>query len=82
MSLAYAVVLVDDQMLKNQKRDTVAAAQHAADDKFRVIAQEARLTKVTRNPEPRVMTHAELRNAYPLANLEGLTGLYFTADIT
>lgn len=82
MPVAYAVVLVNDEFFKSQKRDTVQAAQAAADNKFEKIAQEARLTKVLRNPEPRVMTYDELRQAYPYANLDGITGLYFTADIT
>lgn len=82
MALAYAVVLVANDLYKNQKRDTVAAAQHAADEKFRKVAEEARCTKVTRNPEPREMTIDECRNLFPQSNLEGLTGLYFTADIS
>lgn len=82
MSLAYAVVLVDEELFKAQKRDVVAEAQRAADRRFEDIAVEARLTKVLRNPEPRVMTYEELRKMYPYAQLEHLTGLYFTADIT
>jgi hypothetical protein len=82
MAMAYAVVLVNDELFKHQKRDTVAEAQVAADDRFARIAVENRLTKVMRNPEPRVMTHEELRQGMPYANLDGLTGLYFTADIT
>ena len=82
MAVAYAVVLVNDEMLKHQKRDAYQEAQRAADQRFERLAQEARLTRVMRNPEPRTMTHEELRQAYPYMNLDGLTGLYFTADIT
>ena len=46
------------------------------------MAQEAMKATVTRNPEPRVMTYLEMRNAFPHTNLDGLVGLYFTADIT
>jgi hypothetical protein len=82
VSLAYAVVLVNDEMLKSHGRVTVQEAQAAADKRFEQIAIDSRCTNVLRNPEPRTMTHQELRQAYPYANLDGLTGLYFTADIT
>ena len=82
MPQAYAVILVNDEFFKSQKRDTVQAAQAAADKKFEAIATDARLTRVMRNPEPHVMSPDELRKAMPYANLDGLTGLYFTADIS
>ena len=82
MALAYAVIMVSDELLRVQRTDTLYRAQQAADEKFGKMAEEARLTRVTRNPEPRVMTPEELHNAFIGVNLEGLTGLYFTADIT
>jgi hypothetical protein len=82
MGMAYVIVLVNDDLWKHEKRATVQEAQAAADRKFEKLAVEARLTHVMRNPEPHVMDHLELRSAYPFANLDGLTGLYFTADIT
>ena len=82
MTLAYAVVLVSDEFLKQQKREVMQRAQAEADRKFEKIAQDNLLTRVTRNPEPRTMTPEECHRAFPWANLEGLTGLYFTADIT
>jgi len=82
VSLAYAVVLADSKMFDQFRRDTVAEAQRAADQRFEKLAREARKTTVTRNPEPHVMTWSELRQAMPTANLDGLVGLYFTADIT
>lgn len=82
MALAYAVVMVASDLFDHHRRDTVQEAQKQADLKFEVVAQEARLTKVTRNPEPRVMTHPELRQGFPHVNLDGLVGLYFTADIS
>jgi len=82
MSLAYAIVLVNDELMKNQARDTIQEAQKAADQKFEKIAMDNRLTRVTRNPEPHTMSHDELRKAMPHATLDGLTGLYFTADIS
>jgi hypothetical protein len=82
MALAYAVVLVNDELMKRHGRETVQEAQGAADQKFQRIAEDNRLTLVTRNPEPRTMTPEELRQFAPHANLDGLTGLYFTADIT
>lgn len=82
MALAYAVVLVNSEMFDREKRLAVETAQAEADRKFETIAVENRLTQVTRNPEPRVMTYQEMRNGFPHINLDGLVGLYFTADIT
>lgn len=82
MALAYAVVFANKELFEREKRATVQEAQAAADKRFEEIAQAARLTLVTRNPEPREMTYLEMRNAFPAVNLEGLVGLYFTADIT
>lgn len=82
MAMAYAVILVADELLDRQRRDIVQQAQQAADEKFEKLARENMLTQVTRNPEPRVMTYLEVRKAFPQLNLDGLTGLYFTADIT
>jgi len=82
VTLAYAVILADSTLFEKDRRDTVEVAQRAADERFQSIAEEARLTLVTRNPEPRVMTYLEMRNAFPALNLDGLVGLYFTADIT
>lgn len=82
MAMAYVVVLVSTEMFDGNRRDSVAAAQAQADRRFENIAQEARLTLVTRNPEPRVMSHLELRKLFPEANLHEVVGLYFTADIT
>lgn len=82
MALAYAVVLVTNDLYKHHQRDVVAKAQEQADERFKRLAEEALLGTVTRNPEPRVMTHAELRNAFPgNVHLDNLTGLYFTANI-
>jgi hypothetical protein len=82
MALAYVVILVNDEFMKSHPRSVVAEAQAAADKRFEIIATDNRLTKVLRNPEPREMSPGELRQAMPLQNLDGLTGLYFTADIT
>lgn len=82
MALAYAVIFASTELWDHQRHDTLARAQAAADEKFEAIAQNARKTLVTRNPEPRVMTWDEMRNAFPDLNLEGIVGLYFTADIT
>ena len=82
MALAYAVVLASTEMYDHHWHDTVRQAQAAADQKFGVLAREARKTVVTRNPEPRVMSYPEMRNAFPNINLDGLVGLYFTADIS
>lgn len=82
MALAYAVVPVTLGLYKNNQREAVAAAQHEADKKFERMAQEARLTLVTRNPEPRVMSHDEMRKWLPTGDISDLVGLYFTADIS
>lgn len=82
MAAAYAVVLVTAEMYDRYRRDAVAKAQEEADKKFEALAQERRLPLVTRNPEPRVMTHEEMTNFFPGAYLHGLVGLFFTADIT
>lgn len=82
MALAYAVVPVDSRLFDQNRRDAVQLAQQEADKKFEQIAQEARLTLVTRNPEPRVMSYEEMRKWLPAGNLEGIVGLYFTADIS
>ncbi|WNN96087.1 hypothetical protein SEA_SCHIMMELS22_56 [Microbacterium phage Schimmels22] len=82
MALAYAVVLADSRLYDTQKHDTLQRAQAAADQKFEALAQGSRKTLVTRNPEPRVMTYPEMRKAFPNINLDGLVGLYFTADIS
>lgn len=82
MALAYAVVPVTAQLFDRNRRDAVAMAQAEADKRFEAIAQENRQTLVTRNPEPRVMSHEELRKLLPTANLHNIVGLYFTADIS
>lgn len=82
MAMAYAVVFAASELFDRHRRETVQEAQREADKRFEAIAQQNRLTLVTRNPEPRVMTHPEMRNAFPNINLDGLVGLYFTADIT
>ena len=82
MALAYAVVFADADLFTRHRLDTVQQAQQAADRRFEAIAQESFKTQVTRNPEPRIMTYPEMRNAFPNINLDGLVGLYFTADIT
>ena len=82
MALAYAVVLVNDEALHRERHRALQDAQAAADGRFEQIAIEARLTKVLRMPEPRTMSPEELRKLLPYANLDGLTGLYFEADIT
>ncbi|QWS69725.1 hypothetical protein SEA_WILLIAMSTRONG_59 [Microbacterium phage WilliamStrong] len=82
MALAYAVVFADSRLYDQHTRETVEAAQREADKQFERVAQESRKTLVTRNPEPRVMTWPEMRKLAPQANLEGLVGLYFTADIS
>ncbi|QKN87756.1 hypothetical protein IXEL_56 [Microbacterium phage Ixel] len=82
MALAYAVIFASTEMYDHHRHETLQMAQKAADEKFEAIAQGARKTLVTRNPEPRVMTWPEMRNAFPDINLDGLVGLYFTADIS
>lgn len=82
MALAYAVVFADSRMFDRERRAVVEQAQQAADEKFEAIAQASMKGTVTRNPEPRVMTWPEMRNAFPHINLDGLVGLYFTADIS
>lgn len=82
MAEAYAVVLADARLFDKQREDTIQRAQVAADQKFEAIAQANMKGTVTRNPEPRVMTYPELRNAYPHIDLDNLVGLYFTADIS
>lgn len=82
MAMAYAIVLVTDELFKANHRDAVQAAQHAADTQFEKLAQEAMKGLVTRNPEPHIMSPEEMREHFPSANLHGLTGLRFTADIT
>jgi hypothetical protein len=82
MAEAYAVVLAATELWDKERSDTLARAQAAADQKFEAIAVGARKTLVTRNPEPRVMSWLELRSMFPYINLDGLVGLWFTADIT
>lgn len=82
MALAYAIVLVTGELFDHNRRDTVQMAQDAADLKFEALAQENMKGLVTRNPEPHVMSHEEMRNHFPHANLHNLVGLRFTADIT
>ncbi|QZD98647.1 hypothetical protein SEA_JEMERALD_59 [Microbacterium phage Jemerald] len=82
MALAYAVVPVDKRLYDLQRREAVQAAQHEADRRFEDIAKQARKTLVTRNPEPRVMSHEELRKLLPTGDISSLVGLYFTADIS
>lgn len=82
--LAYALVTVYKEMFDRNRRDAVQYAQLEADVKFEDLAREARLTTVTRNPEPRVMTVPEIRAQFPgqLDFTDNVIGLYFTADIT
>lgn len=82
MAMAYAVILVNDDLWKREKRIVTQEAQAAADKRFEKLAQDNLKTRVLRNPEPHVMSYEELRKAMPYTNLDGLTGLYFTADIT
>lgn len=84
MTLAYSLVLVQGTLFDSNRRDAVQAAQIEADKQFEKLATEARLTKVTRNPEPRVMTQAELEQQFPgqFDFYSNIVGLYFTADIT
>lgn len=81
MALAYAVILVAADLYDHHKRDAVQQAQQEADRTFEKLARKEMKGTVTRNPEPRVMTYPEMRNAWPYMNLDGLVGLYFTADI-
>lgn len=82
MPLAYQVIFVDVGLYNHDTVGAVQMAQQAADQKFEALAVEARLTRVTRNPEPRVMTYAEIANAFPEVDFMAVVGLYFTADIT
>ena len=84
MPTAYALVTVYKDLFDRSPRDAVQYAQLEADVKFADLAQEARLTQVTRNPEPRVMTVPELRQQFPgqLDFTDNVVGLYFTAEIT
>lgn len=82
MPQAYQVVFVDVGMYNHDRIGAVQMAQQAADQKFEALAVEARLTRVTRDPEPRVMTFPEVANAFPQVDPNAVVGLYFTADIT
>lgn len=82
MALAYAIVFVAAELYDHDRYGSVQKAQAAADERFEKLAVEARKTLVTRNPEPHVMTYTEMRNHLPEANLQGLVGLRFVADIT
>lgn len=84
MPLAYAVVLVTNELLDHDRQDTIRVAQREADRQFEKLAQESRKTLVTRDPEPRVMTVPELEQLLPGVEpvKNRLTGLYFTADIS
>ncbi|QFP95387.1 hypothetical protein SEA_YUUY_59 [Microbacterium phage YuuY] len=82
MPQAYQVVFVDVGLYDHDRIGAVQMAQQAADTKFETLAQEARLTRVTRSPEPRVMTVPEIVNAFPDVDPHAVVGLYFTADIT
>lgn len=82
MPLAYAVVLVTTGLFDHDREDTIRAAQREADKKFEQLATDVRKTLVTRNPEPRVMSVPELQQQFPYAELDGLVGLYFEADIS
>lgn len=82
--LAYALVTVYAPLFDKDRRTAVQYAQLEADVKFEDLAREARLTTVTRNPEPRVLTVPEIRQQFPgqLDFTDNVVGLYFTADIT
>ncbi|QXO13650.1 hypothetical protein SEA_MANDALORIAN_58 [Microbacterium phage Mandalorian] len=82
MPQAYQVVFVEVGLYNHDPRGAVQMAQQSADQKFEALAQEARLTRVTRDPEPRVMTYPEVANAFPEIDPNTVVGLYFTADIT
>ena len=82
MALAYAVVLVNKQLFDQNRHDSIRTAQQEADGRLEQMAQEARLTLVTRNPEPRIMSYEGLRKMLPEGDISNLVGLYFTADIT
>lgn len=82
MAIAYSVILVDADLFDRERRDSVNLAQRAADEQFERLAQDARMTLVTRHPEPRVMTVPELKQAFPDQDLRFVVGLYFTADIS
>lgn len=82
MAEAYTIVLVDETLWKTERSRFTQIAQQAADQKFEKLAQDNMKGLVTRNPEPREMSHEELRKYMPYAVLDGLVGLYFTADIT
>lgn len=82
MPQAYAVVLATVQLFDHDRQDTIRAAQKEADEQFEKIAVDSRKTLVTRDPEPRVMTVPELQQQFPGMVLDGLVGLYFTADIS
>lgn len=82
MALAYAIVLVTAELFDHQNRDTVRAAQEAADKRFEQLAQESMKSTVVRYPEPRVMTYQEMHEVFPGVSLAGLVGLRFSADIS
>lgn len=82
MAEAYAVILVTTGLFDHDRQDTIRMAQREADKKFEQLATDVRKTLVTRDPEPRIMTVPELQQQFPFVDLEGLVGLYFTADIS
>jgi hypothetical protein len=84
MALAYSLVLVQGTLFDLNRRDAVQLAQREADRKFEQLAVEHRLTQVTRNPEPRVLTHQELQQEFPgqFDFDSDIIALYFTAEIT
>lgn len=81
MAQAYAVVFVAVEMWDGDRFEATRVAQKAADERFEKLAQEARKTLVTRDPEPRVMTYREIEHHFPTADPRSIVGLYFTADI-
>ncbi|UVG34622.1 hypothetical protein SEA_CHEETO1_57 [Microbacterium phage Cheeto1] len=82
MAQAYAVVMVEVGLFDHDRYRAVQMAQKEADKKFEALAVEARKTRVTRYPEPRIMTYKEVENAFPTVDPYSVVGLYFTADIT
>lgn len=82
MPQAYQVVFVEAGLYNHDPIGAVQMAQQTVDAKFEELAQEARLTRVTRDPEPRVMTYPEIAEAFPGIDPNGIVGLYFSADIT
>lgn len=86
MAVAYAVVMVSADLWDHSRSQCIELGQEQADARFREMAEESRLTQVTRlGAEPHVMARDEVRNLFPQLSgdlLDHIVGLYYQADIT